>query len=82
VFSGEFFFSLGKVDAKFGEHFVHGFFFSFNAGIGQLDDWVHDEDGEGSLDWFTLIIESILFPFFGGWVKEVVTPEFLHQFIV
>lgn len=82
VLSLEFLIFLGESEFEGGENLVHHINIVVHASIGEFADGVHDELSEGSLKRLTFLVHVIGFPFLVSRVEEVVTPEFLHHFIL
>jgi hypothetical protein len=80
MFSGENSFFLFQLDVDTDQHFVDLFIFSVHDGVGQSDNWFHDEGTESSLDWFSFFIVGILLPFLGFRVEIVISPKSFHHF--
>jgi len=81
VFTLEFFFGLGEINSEFFKHIVHGISVILDTGISEFDDGIHNEGNKSSFDSFSIFIKTFIFPFFGGGIKIVITPEFFHHFI-
>jgi len=79
VLASEFLFLRGEGDFEGGKHLVHLVGVTVHNGAGELDNRLHDESAEGSLEVFTVVVDGVLEPFLGLRVKVVVTPEFLHH---
>jgi len=80
VFSGEDTFFLFEEDVDSDEHFIDLFVFSVHDGVGQSDDWFHDESAEGSFNRFAFFVNSLFLPLLGLRVEIIVSPESFHHF--
>jgi len=79
VLSGEDSLFLLQLDVNSDQHFIDLLILSIHDGVGESDDWFHDEGAESSLDWFSLFIGVVLLPLLGGWVEIVVSPKSFHH---
>jgi hypothetical protein len=56
------------------KHFPDSFFVSFHDVSAKLDDWLHDELDEASLNGSTIITNIFNLPLFALGIKVVITP--------
>jgi len=81
VLTLKFSFFGGQSDFDDLEHLVHLFFVTVHNGSGKLDDGVHDELDESSLEGLAGGRETFLVPLLGFSIEVVVTPKLFHQLI-
>jgi hypothetical protein len=68
-------------DFEVDEHLVDLLHFSVHGGSAESDDWLHHETNESSLEGSTIIGVSVVLPFLGFGIEEVVSPKFLHHLL-
>jgi hypothetical protein len=80
--SGEVTLVGSKVDLKGGDHLLVLGGLSVHDGLEQQVDGVHDELAESTLEGLASGRGGLLGPLLAGGVKEVVSPELLHQLVL
>lgn len=79
VLSGEDLLFGGELKSKSVEHLVSDFHVSFHHSVGQLDDGLHDEGDEGSLQLLSVSGSTVGSPALSFSVEVVLSPESLLQ---